>query len=104
MFLAGANTAAQRFCHTVGREFASTGKVACQTSLDGIAGTKQALNEFLHYGLAVLDDEKFVALCSQGLYLLVGQRILRHLDEVGIIAYGFLHIVVGDAASQNARL
>ena len=91
-------------CHIVGIEFASTRQVTSQASLYGIARTKQALHQFLYDRLSVFNDEQVITICSQCLYLLFGQGILRNLHKIGIVTKSFLHIVVGNAASQNARL
>ena len=93
---------AQCLCDIVRRKLARTRQVARETSFDRVAGTEQRLHQLLNDRLSVLDDHQLVALSSQSLNLLLGQRVLRHLEQTGLVAQSFADIIVGNATSQNA--
>ena len=95
---------AEGLLHNVGVQLTRAGQCTVELAVDGLQ-VEDASDHILDKGLALLDDEHLLTFVHQSANQLLGQRILRNLQDGVGATFGetLVDVVIADAAGQDAN-
>ena len=93
----------EEWSQAVGGQFAGARQLACEASENRIGGTHQSFHQLFHKRLSVFSHEQAVVCQCKVEHHVFGQWILRQFQYVGLVGLVFHHIVVCNAACNDAE-